>query len=52
MGKFIKNHDRTLQKACANVPLYNSTANTNAPPAKGKNPSFPALRVVGCKIPT
>ena len=38
-------------KKRVNVPLYNSTANTNAPPAEGKNPSFPTLRVVGCKIP-
>ena len=29
MGKLIKNHDRSLQKACAKVPLYNLTANTN-----------------------
>ena len=36
MGKFIKNHDRSLQKARANVPLYNLTTNTNAPPAEGK----------------
>ena len=41
MGKFIKNHDRSLQKARANVPLYNSTTNTNAPPAEGKTQVFP-----------
>ena len=52
MGKFIKNHDRSLRKARANVPLNNLTANTNALPAKGKNLSFPALGVVGCKIST
>ena len=52
MGKFSKNYDQSLQKARTNVPLYNSTANTNASPAKGKNPIFPALGAVGCKIPT
>ena len=41
MGEFIKNHDRSLQKAHANVPLYNSTANTNALPAEGKTQVFP-----------
>ena len=43
MGKFIKNHDRSLRKARANVPLNNLTANTNAPPAKVKN--------LGCPTP-
>ena len=52
MGKFIKNHDRSLRKARANVPLNNLTANTKAPPAKVKNLSFPTPGVVGCKIPT
>ena len=52
MGKFIENHDRSLQKARANVPLNNLTANTNAPPAEVKNLGFPAPGVVGCKIPT
>ena len=41
MGKFIKNHDRSLQKARANIPLYNSTANTNVPPAEGKTQVSP-----------
>ena len=41
MGKFIKNHDRSLQKAHTNVPLYNLTANTNAPLAEGKIQVFP-----------
>ena len=36
MGKFIKNHDRSLRKARVNVPLNNLTANTNAPPVEGK----------------
>ena len=52
MGKFIKNHNRPLRKACANVPLSNLTTNTNAPPAEVKNLSFTTLGVVGCKIPT
>ena len=52
MGKFIKNHDRSLRKARANIPLNNLTANTNAPPAEVKNLSFPASGVVGCKIST
>ena len=52
MGKFIKNYDRSLQKARANVPLNNLTANTNAPPAEVKNLGFSAPGVVGCKIPT
>ena len=52
MGKFIKNHDRSLQKAHANVPLNNLTANTNAPSAEVKNLGFSAPGVVGCKIPT
>ena len=51
MGKFIKNHDRSLRKARANVPLNNLTANTNALPAEVKNLGFPAPGVVGCKIP-
>ena len=41
MGKFIKIHDRSLQKDRTNVPLYNSTANTNALPAKGRVQVFP-----------
>ena len=36
MGKFIKNHDRSLQKARVNVPLNNLTTNTNVPPVEGK----------------
>ena len=52
MGKFIKNHDRSLRKARANVPLNNLTANTNAPPAEVKNLGFSTPGVVGCKIPT
>ena len=52
MGKFVKSHDRSLQKARANIPLNNLTANTNASPAEVKNLSFPAPGVVGCKIPT
>ena len=39
MGKFIENHDRSLRKARANVPLNNLTANTNAPPAEVKKVS-------------
>ena len=41
MGKFIRNHDRSLQKARVNVPLYNSTANTNTPLAEGKTQVSP-----------
>ena len=41
MGKFIKNHDRSLQKARVNVPLYNATANTNALPAEEKTQVSP-----------
>ena len=52
MGKFVKNHDRSLQKAHANIPLNNLTTNTNASPAEVKNLSFPTPGVVGCKIPT
>ena len=52
MGKFIENHDRSLRKARANIPLNNLTANTNVPPAEVKNLGFPAPGVVGCKIPT
>ena len=52
MGKFIKNHDQSLQKARVNVPLNNLTVNTNAPPAEVKNLGFSAPGVVGCKIPT
>ena len=52
MGKFIKNYDRSLRKARANVPLNNLTANTNAPPAEVKNLGFSTPGVVGCKIPT
>ena len=51
MGKFIENHDRSLRKARANVPLNNLTANTNTPLAEVKNLGFPAPGVVGCKIP-
>ena len=52
MGKFIENHDWSLRKARANVPLNNLTANTNVPPAEVKSLGFPAPGVVGCKIPT
>ena len=52
MGKFIKNHDRSLRKAHVNVPLNNLTTNTNALPAEVKNLGFSAPGVVGCKIPT
>ena len=41
MGKSIKNHDWSLRKAHANVPLNNLTANTNVPPVEGKTRVFP-----------
>ena len=51
MGKFIENHDRSLRKARANVPLNNLTANTNAPPAEVKNLGFFARELWVAKFP-
>ena len=51
MGKFSKNYDRFLQKAHTNIPLYNSTANTNALPAKGKTQVFPPWELWVVKFP-
>ena len=35
-GNVIKNYERPMKKARANVSLYNLTGNMNVPPAKGK----------------
>ena len=51
MGKFIENHDRSLRKAHANVPLNNLTANTKVPPAKVKNLGFPPRELWVAKFP-